>query len=76
VLRAAREVVAQPAAEGRRIALAAEWLLDNFYLVEQQIVLARRQCTFGNPLREYLISGRIDSKSQAAFVRHGHCWLE
>ena len=47
VLREAREVVAQSAAEGRRIALAAEWLLDNFYLIEQQIVLARRHLSPG-----------------------------
>jgi len=42
VLREAHDVVAQAAIEGRRIALAAEWLLDNFYLVEQQTALARR----------------------------------
>ncbi|HJQ99793.1 MAG TPA: hypothetical protein VJ826_15870, partial [Candidatus Polarisedimenticolaceae bacterium] len=42
VLREAHDLVAQAAAEGRRIALAAEWLLDNFYLVEQQTALARR----------------------------------
>ena len=41
VLRAAHAVVGQAAAEGRRIALAAEWLLDNFYLIEQQFILAR-----------------------------------
>jgi cellobiose phosphorylase len=42
ILRAAHDVVSQAAAGGRRVALAAEWLLDNFYLIEQQIVLARR----------------------------------
>jgi cyclic beta-1,2-glucan glucanotransferase len=42
VLLEAHEVVARASAGGRRIALAAEWLLDNFYLIEQQTVLARR----------------------------------
>ncbi len=42
VLVAAHGIVSQAAAGGRRIALAAEWLLDNFYLIEQQILLARR----------------------------------
>jgi cellobiose phosphorylase len=42
VLRASHDVVRQAAASGQRVALAAEWLLDNFYVIEQQIVLARR----------------------------------
>ena len=42
VLLAGHELVSQAAAGGRRVALAAEWLLDNFYLIEQQIALARR----------------------------------
>jgi cyclic beta-1,2-glucan synthetase len=42
VLLAGHALVSQAAAGGRRVALAAEWLLDNFYLIEQQIVLARR----------------------------------
>ena len=42
VLVAAHEVVSRAAAGGRRVALAAEWLLDNFWMIEQQIVLARR----------------------------------
>ena len=42
VLLAAHRLVSEAAAGGRRVALAAEWLLDNFYLIEQQIVLARR----------------------------------
>ena len=40
-LRAAHEVLVQSDAEGRRMAPPAEWLLDNFYLIEQQIQLAR-----------------------------------
>jgi len=47
VLIAAHEVVGSAAAGGRRIALAAEWLLDNFYLIGQQIVLARRHLSPG-----------------------------
>jgi hypothetical protein len=39
---AAHEAVGKAAAGGRRVALAAEWLLDNFWVIEQQIVLARR----------------------------------
>ena len=42
VLVAAHEAVSRAAAGGRRVALAAEWLLDNFWVIEQQIVLARR----------------------------------
>ena len=40
-LRAAHEVLVRSDAEGRRMAPPAEWLLDNFYLIEQQIQLAR-----------------------------------
>jgi cellobiose phosphorylase len=42
VLLSGHRLVSHAAAGGRRVALAAEWLLDNFYLIEQQIVLARR----------------------------------
>ena len=41
VLRQAYDLVTRAEAEGRRIAPAGEWLLDNFYLVEQQIRLTR-----------------------------------
>ena len=40
-LREAHEVLVRSDAEGRRMAPPAEWLLDNFYLIEQQIQLAR-----------------------------------
>src|SRR5208282_5370795 len=33
--------------EGRRITPAGEWLLDNFYLIEEQIQLARRHLPRG-----------------------------
>jgi cellobiose phosphorylase len=42
VLIAAHEVVTAAATSGQRIAPAEDWLLDNFYLIEQQINLARR----------------------------------
>ena len=41
VLLEAYELVTEAAAEGRRIAPAGEWLLDNFYLIEQQIRMTR-----------------------------------
>ncbi len=40
-LRRSHAVVADTLAQGRRIEPAAEWLLDNFYLVEQQIQQTR-----------------------------------
>ena len=42
VLRAAYDVVTAAATPGQRIVSAEAWLLDNFYLIEQQICLARR----------------------------------
>lgn len=42
VLRAAYDVVTAAVAQGQRIMPAEAWLLDNFYLIEQQISLARR----------------------------------
>ena len=41
VLTQAYDLVASADAEGRRVAPAGEWLLDNFYLIEQQIRLTR-----------------------------------
>ena len=41
VLIQAYDLVTGAEAEGRRVALAGEWLLDNFYLIEQQIRLTR-----------------------------------
>ena len=38
------DLVAAAADENRRIEPAAEWLLDNFYLVEEQIRAIRRCC--------------------------------
>jgi cyclic beta-1,2-glucan synthetase len=36
------DLVTAAVAKGRRVAPAAEWLLDNFYLIEEQIRTARR----------------------------------
>mgnify|MGYP000461382858 CR=1 FL=1 len=40
-LNQAYDLVTHAEAEGRRVAPAGEWLLDNFYLIEQQIRLTR-----------------------------------
>lgn len=47
VLLAAYDVVTVAAASGQRIMPTEAWLLDNFYLIEQQISLARRHLPHG-----------------------------
>ena len=47
VLLAAYDLVTEAATHGQRIAPAEAWLLDNFYLIEQQITLARRHLPRG-----------------------------
>ena len=47
VLIRAYELVTRAEAEGRRIAPAGEWLLDNFYLIEEQIRMAKRHLPKG-----------------------------
>ncbi|MHB8919777.1 MAG: GH36-type glycosyl hydrolase domain-containing protein [Halothiobacillus sp.] len=47
VLLAAYDVVTATATPGQRIVPAEAWLLDNFYLIEQQISLARRNLPRG-----------------------------
>ena len=47
VLLAAYDVVTTAATPGQRIVPAEAWLLDNFYLIEQQITLARRHLPRG-----------------------------
>ena len=47
VLLATYDVVTAAAAPGQRIVSAEAWLLDNFYLIEQQINLARRHLPRG-----------------------------
>ena len=47
VLLEAYEVVTAAAAAGQRIMPAEAWLLDNYYLIEQQIALARRHLPRG-----------------------------
>jgi cyclic beta-1,2-glucan synthetase len=41
ILNQAYELVTRAEAEGRRVAPTGEWLLDNFYLIEQQIRVTR-----------------------------------
>jgi len=38
----AYELTVAAVASGRRVNLAVEWLLDNFYLIKEQIIMARR----------------------------------
>ena len=47
VLLAAYDVVTAAATPGQRVVPAEAWLLDNFYLIEQQISLARRHLPRG-----------------------------
>ncbi len=47
VLLAAYDVVTAAATQGQRIVPAEAWLLDNFYLIEQQVTLARRHLPRG-----------------------------
>ncbi len=47
LIREAHGMVAAAAAAGQRIGPAAEWLLDNFYLVQEHIALARRHLPRG-----------------------------
>ncbi len=47
VLLTAYDIVTAAATPGERIIPAEAWLLDNFYLIEQQIVLARRHLPKG-----------------------------
>jgi len=47
VLLAAYDVVTTAATQGQRIVPAEAWLLDNYYLIEQQVTLARRHLPHG-----------------------------
>lgn len=47
VLLAAYDVVTASTTQGQRLVPAEAWLLDNFYLIEQQIVMARRHLPRG-----------------------------
>ena len=42
ILVEAYDLTVAAVARGRRVNLAVEWLLDNFYLIKEQIVMARR----------------------------------
>jgi cyclic beta-1,2-glucan synthetase len=47
LLRETYRLVADAVARGRRITPAAEWFLDNYHLIEEQILLARRHLPRG-----------------------------
>jgi hypothetical protein len=47
VLLEAYDIVTSAAIPGQRVVSAEVWLLDNFYLIEQQIELARRHLPTG-----------------------------
>src|SRR5438309_5831591 len=47
VLIRVHSVLAEAVIDGRRIAPAGEWLLDNFYLIEEQIHMAKRHLPKG-----------------------------
>ena len=47
VLEEVCDLLAAAVAEGRRITPAADWLLDNFYLIEEQIRTAKRHLPKG-----------------------------
>jgi len=65
VLIAAYDVVTTAAISGQRIAPAEAWLLDNFYLIEQQISLARGHLPRGYSLQ----LPRLLNGSSAGFPR-------
>ncbi len=71
-LRQSYEVVADAVARGQRIAPAAEWLLDNFYLIEQQIQQARLHLprTYSRRLP------RLTAGAMAGFPRVYHMAIE
>lgn len=72
VLLRAYELVTTAVEKGMRIAPAAEWLIDNFYLIEEQIRTARRHLPKGYS-REL---PRLKSGPQAGFPRVYHIALE
>ncbi len=59
VLMAAYDVVSTAATPGQRVVPAEAWLLDNFYLIEQQIGLARRHLPRGYSRQLPQLSGGL-----------------
>ena len=47
ILAGVRDLLTVEVTEGRRIAPAAEWLIDNFYLIDEQIRTAKRHLPQG-----------------------------
>jgi cellobiose phosphorylase len=72
VLLAAYDVVTTAATQGQRIVPAEAWLLDNFYLIEQQVAMARRHLP-----RDYSRQlPRLADGPSAGFPRIYHLALE
>ncbi len=65
VLIATRDLVAKAVQEDRRITPAGEWLLDNFYLIEEQIRTAKRHL----PKRYSRELPRLSNGPSAGFPR-------
>jgi cyclic beta-1,2-glucan synthetase len=72
VLLAAHELVTAAAATGQRISPAEAWLLDNFYLIEQQSAQARRNLPRGYSRQ----LPRLADEPSAGFPRIYHLALE
>ncbi|MFN2327837.1 MAG: GH36-type glycosyl hydrolase domain-containing protein [Chromatocurvus sp.] len=64
-LQLALEVVTAAGAQGQQLVPAEEWLLDNYYLIERQITLARRHLPRGYSRQ----LPRLDGGSSAGFPR-------
>jgi cellobiose phosphorylase len=60
-------------ASKRRITPASEWLLDNFYLIEEQIRTARRHLPKGYSVELPRLANGGDASSDAALVRGDAC---
>ncbi|MHB1300729.1 MAG: GH36-type glycosyl hydrolase domain-containing protein [Burkholderiales bacterium] len=72
VLLAAYDLVTDAAKQGQRIVSAEAWLLDNFYLIEQQITLVRRHLPRGYSRQ----LPHLDDGPYAGFPRVYHLALE
>ncbi|MHB1099578.1 MAG: cyclic beta 1-2 glucan synthetase, partial [Burkholderiales bacterium] len=72
VLLAAYDLVTDAAKQGQRIVSAEAWLLDNFYLIEQQVTLVRRHLPRGYSRQ----LPHLDEGPYAGFPRVYHLALE
>ena len=77
-----RDVVAPAATGNRRITPAADWLLDNFYLIEEQIRTAKRHLPKGYsrelPRLASGASAKLPRVYDLAFeaISHGDGWID